>query len=237
MFREIDGSLGRILFVEHYPGANGWDGKYLLAWAGAMRAVRLPDGTRPPLSGHAPVFADLLSAIGKDGPKAVAAALSVTVVLVLLAFRRARDRFLTLSSLLAGILFMAGAMAAFRIRLNFLNFVAFPVTFGNGADYGVNTMKRISQEEAAVDPAAPEAPDAAIRRAVEATGGAVVLCSLTTIVGYISLYVSSNRALNSFGAAMAISELTCVLAAIVALPAVLALAATRKRARATIGSP
>jgi hypothetical protein len=35
--------------------------------------------------------------------------------------------------------------------------------------------------------------------------------------------VSSNRALNSFGAAMAISEITCVAAAVVALPAVMRL--------------
>jgi hypothetical protein len=63
----------------------------------------------------------------------------------------------------------------------------------------------------------------AINQAIRATGGAVVLCSLTTIIGYISLYVSSNRALNSFGAAMAISEITCVAAAVVALPALMRL--------------
>jgi len=41
---------------------------------------------------------------------------------------------------------------------------------------------------------------------------------VTTIIGYLSLYTSSNRALNSFGAAMAISELTCMAAALLVLP-------------------
>jgi len=220
MFREVDGRLGRILFVEHGPGMNGWDGQYLVRWTSAMRELRLPDGSRPPLSGHAPVFADLLTAIADDGPKAVGAAFGVTVLLVLLAFRRARDRVLTLASLLCGILWMAGAMALLSIKLNFLNFVAFPITFGNGVDYSVNYMKRFVHEEHDGG-----AGPGAIKRAIEATGGAVVLCSLTTIIGYISLYVSSNRALNSFGAAMAISEVTCVAAAVIALPAILRLRA------------
>ncbi len=222
MFREVDGRLGRILFVEHAFGENSWDGQYLVKWTSAMRELRLPDGTRPPLSGHAPVFADLLSAIMNDGPKAVGAAFAVTVLLVLVAFRKMRERLLTLGSLLAGILWMAGAMALLSIKLNFLNFVAFPITFGNGVDYSVNYMQRYVLERREGQDAS-----AAIGRAIRATGGAVVLCSLTTIVGYISLYVSSNRALNSFGAAMAISEITCVAAAVVALPALMRLLAKR----------
>jgi hypothetical protein len=63
---------------------------------------------------------------------------------------------------------------------------------------------------------------------VSGTGGAVILCSLTTIIGYISLHASSNKALNSFGAAMAISEVTCVLAGVLTLPALLVLLARRR---------
>jgi predicted RND superfamily exporter protein len=49
----------------------------------------------------------------------------------------------------------------------------------------------------------------------------VVLCSLTTLIGYISLYTSSNQALNSFGLAMSLGEITCLLASVAALPALL----------------
>jgi predicted RND superfamily exporter protein len=44
---------------------------------------------------------------------------------------------------------------------------------------------------------------------------------LTTIVGYTSLYVSANQAMNSFGLAMAISEVTCLVAALLTMPAVM----------------
>ena len=50
-----------------------------------------------------------------------------------------------------------------------------------------------------------------------------MVCSLTTVVGYASLLVSSNLALRSFGLCMAISELTCLAAAMLALPAALLL--------------
>ena len=51
------------------------------------------------------------------------------------------------------------------------------------------------------------------------TGGAVVLCSLTTIIGYLSIHISDNQALRSFAAAMALAETTCVITAVVLLPA------------------
>lgn len=218
LFTDQQGELGRIVFVEHHPDRNAWDGEYLIEWATAARSVRLPDGSRPPVVGQPAIFTDLLSAIFTDGPKAVFAALIATSVLLFLAFKGMPERLFTLASLLIGILWMAALMALGGIKLNFLNFVAFPITFGNGVDYGVNVMRRYVQEsERSSD------RQGAITEAVRETGGAVILCSLTTIIGYISLYTSSNKALNSFGAAMAISEVTCVLAGVLALPAALSL--------------
>ena len=67
----------------------------------------------------------------------------------------------------------------------------------------------------------------ALRRSLEGAGGAVILCSLTTIIGYISLFASTNRALNSFGLAMTISEVTCLTTAVLVLPAYLELRARK----------
>ncbi|MBX2810944.1 MAG: MMPL family transporter [Myxococcales bacterium] len=222
-FAETDGTLGKIIFVEHYPGRNNWDGKYLVEWADAVRSVRLLNGERPAIAGQPPVFADLLQAIWVDGPLAVGAALTATIFLLVLTFRRWGERLFTLGTLLLGILWMGAFMALGGIKLNFLNFVAFPITFGNGVDYGVNVMRRYVDERRRYG----ENRWAAIQAAVDGTGGAVVLCSLTTIIGYISLYTSTNSALNSFGAAMAISEVTCVCAGVLTLPALLLLKAGR----------
>ena len=49
----------------------------------------------------------------------------------------------------------------------------------------------------------------------------MALCSITTMLGYASLLVARNQALFSFGLLSVIGELTCLGAALVALPAVL----------------
>ncbi len=223
-FTERDGTRGRLLVVEHHPDESGWDGQYTARWGRAARALRAEGADEPPpVAGTAVVFSDLMQQIWDDGPRAVGVAFLATAFLLAVTFRRHRTRWLTLITLLVGILWMAGTMAAFGMRLNFLNFIAFPITFGNGADYGVNVMRRFAEERKR----AGVGPLEAVRAAVEGTGGAVVLCSLTTVIGYISIYTSSNQALNSFGSAMAISEVTCLIAAVLALPAALYLTSPR----------
>ena len=59
--------------------------------------------------------------------------------------------------------------------------------------------------------------------ALRSTGGAVVLCSLTTIIGYYTLIIADNLALVSFGKLAIIGELACLVSAMVVLPAALVL--------------
>lgn len=218
LFTERDGTRGRILFIEQDPDRNTWDGRYLVEWSNELRTVRMKDGSTPALAGRAPVFADILEAVWVDGPKAVTASFIITLCLVIFGFRARRERWLTMLSLLVGITWMAGTLALMGMKLNFLNFVAFPITFGTGVDYGVNLVKRFSAETKA-----GLTDMRAIRVAVKQSGGAVTLCSLTTMIGYSSLFTSANQALRSFGAAMTISEITCLLSAGIVLPAWIAM--------------
>jgi len=93
------------------------------------------------------------------------------------------------------------------MRINFLNFMALPITVGVGADYAVNVMRRW-------DLSVVERERAAFVR----TGGAVVLCSLTTVLGYAALLTSINGAVRSFGLAAAAGEVIMLMAATVFLP-------------------
>lgn len=216
-FTERDGSRGRLLRVDATRSLQ--DGRYLMTWSQAQRDVAGDDVL---IASLGTVFADVVAATLRDGPRAMALALLATILICLFAFPRLRDRLLTVLSLLLGVVWMAGTLAATGFKLNFLNFVAFPITFGNGADYGINVMRRFEQERSG------EARDA-VSKAIERTGGAVSLCSLTTIIGYSSLYISANFAIKSFGLAMAVSEITCLLAAVLTMPAVLVLLARKDR--------
>ena len=119
---------------------------------------------------------------------------------------------LVLGTLLAGFVWMIGAAAVLGIKINFLNFVALPVTLGIGVDYGVNIYLRSKLEG-----------PGRLLQAVRATGGAVALCSATTIIGYGALLVADNRALRSFGTLAILGEIACLSAALVLMPALLAM--------------
>ncbi len=105
---------------------------------------------------------------------------------------------------------MLAAAGGLGIRINFLDFVALPVTIGIGIDYAVNIAARHRAE----------GPGSA-GRILAATGPAVALCSFTTIVGYASLLLSDNQGIRSFGLSALVGELTCVFAALVLAPALL----------------
>src|SRR5690606_29374413 len=51
-----------------------------------------------------------------------------------------------IASLFLGVLLMLGGLAWTGARLNFSNFVALPITFGIGADYSINMLKRYQAE-------------------------------------------------------------------------------------------
>jgi len=224
-FTERDGSRGRLVFVEHADGRSTWDGRYQIEWARGARSATALDGTEPPVAGTAVVFADLISSIFSEAPIAIGASLCATLMLLLLSFRGMRERGYALIAMLVGVSWMTGILALMQVKLNFLNMVAFPITFGIGLEYSVNYMKRYREERDL-----GKQPAEAVRASLEGAGGAVVLCSLTTLIGYISLYASSNRALNSFGLAMSIGEITCLLSSVLALPALLVAIEERGRA-------
>ena len=62
-----------------------------------------------------------------------------------------------------------------------------------------------------------------------AGGVLAVLAVIAAIIGYSSLLVADNRALFSFGVAAVLGEISCIVCAVVALPAVLLLVSARRR--------
>jgi predicted RND superfamily exporter protein len=146
--------------------------------------------------------------VRRDGPKTSAVAFGGVVIVVLFLLRTSQSTLLVTSSLLLGVLWLAGAMMALRIKINFANFIAYPITFGIGVDYAVNVASRWELDG-----------QRSIADAVRTTGGAVTLCSLTTIIGYSSLLIAENRALFLFGLLAVLGELSCLTAATVAMPA------------------
>jgi predicted RND superfamily exporter protein len=225
---ELDGRVGTPVLV--YPAAkvDVWNGLDVQRFEEELRAIEMPRAGVP-MASSLLVFADVLHAISADGPRATYLALAGVVTLVLVGFglgkrtvRSLSDAGWVLASLAVGVTWFAGLAGALHLRLNMLNFIALPITFGIGVDYATNIFQRRRIDHAR-----------AIADVVRTTGGAVALCSLTTIIGYSSLLVARNQALISFGVLADLGEVACLAAALVALPAVL----RWRELRATAAAP
>jgi hypothetical protein len=212
--RERDGTVGRTVLVYPKPGHLLWEGPPLATFVSRLReaaATDVPPGGRPArLAGSLALSNDILESVRRDGVLASVGAFCGVMIVVLLLLRVSRATPMVLGSLLLGVLWLAGGMMALHIKINFANFIAYPITFGIGVDYSVNMASRWELEGRG-----------SMAEVVRSTGGAVTLCSLTTITGYSSLLLAENRALFLFGLLAVLGEVACLSTAVLVLPACL----------------
>ena len=241
-FTDVDGVRGLIVYANLAPYMSVWNGLDVIRFADAVREVKLGDGEAVHASGAPVIFADMIQAVLDDGPRAALFSFLGVLLLVILAFRRLSIMLLTVGVLLLGVTWLVGAMGGWDMlvryltadgyelserfvgaipKLNFLNFIVIPLTIGIGVDYGVNVAVRYTQEG-----------EGSMRSVLASTGGAVVLCSLTTIIGYSALLLSRNLALVSFGKLANLGEVACLIASLTVLPAAVIWLEKRRKQRA-----
>jgi len=221
-FTEADGTIGRVVLV--YPieqHLSVWNGRDLLRIAHVLQYLPLPEHNKTiATSGSAVVFAGMIRSILHDGPLATAASLIVVLLFSFLIMRPRSAALAAIATLLVGVVWMVGIAGTAEVKITFLNFIALPITFGIGAEYGLNVAQRYRDDRDMV-------------KAVGSTGAAVALCSWTTIVGYGSLLAASSRALRGFGLMAILGEISCLAAALLALPAIILWRQQRRKMRAS----
>jgi uncharacterized protein len=201
-----DGRVGLVAAVKPGNEFDERDGHDLIRFAGALRKIA-DDGVI--VTGASLLFADVLLQIQTDGPLVTAIAAVGLVVMVLLVVGRTRRAVAVLAATATGSILMIAVCALAGLEINFLDFVALPITLGLGIDYAINVADRAANSDPVV--------------ALRSTGGTVLVCSLTTVFGYLSLMVSDNLSIRGFGLASLIGEITCMVAAFVVVPAIIAL--------------
>jgi predicted RND superfamily exporter protein len=214
-FAEKSGKIGTPFYVDFKPGVSTNDGHVLLRIAHTIDGVVLPDGTRVDTASRATVFAEMIRSLERDGPFATTVSFVAVVLVVLVATWSRRGAFAVVLTLVLGVFWTVGFGAALGTRLNFVNFIALPITFGIGSEYPFNIYDRSRLLRGDTT------------TAVKLSMGAVALCSYTTIIGYGSLLFADNQALRSFGKLSIAGEISCVLGALLLLPSVLHLLTRR----------
>ena len=218
-FEEKNGTIGTVFYVK-FVDLSFSDGHNLLRIAKTTDNVTLPDGTVVKTASRSTIFAEMIRSMERDGPLASFASLGAVAVVVVIATGTKRGAIAVLLSLIMGVIWMIGGAAWTDLKLNFLNFIALPITFGIGCEYPFNIFDR------------SRLLGGDIALAVRRSGGAVALCSFTTTIGYGSLLFADNQALKSFGRLAASGEITCIACAMLVLPSLLHVWKRRKSKRA-----
>jgi hopanoid biosynthesis associated RND transporter like protein HpnN len=131
-------------------------------------------------------------------------------------FRGLRETLWAILPLAMGVVMSLGIMGVCGMPLNPANMIAFPLILGVGVDNGVHVIH-----------------DYLLRRAEghttisHAIGRGVMVKALTTMIGFGTLMISSERGLASLGFILTLGVGCCMTAALVVLPAVLRWSAVR----------
>jgi predicted RND superfamily exporter protein len=144
----------------------------------------------------------------REGKLAFFAASLVILLVLLLDFRRPLVAGLAFLPLLSGVAYLLGLMWIAGEKLHYLNVIALPVIIGIGVDDGVHFLHRLIQEGRG-----------GMRRAVNSVGRAMVLTSLTTMIGFGSLTLYLMRGMASLGRVLFLGVGTCLLVTFTLLPA------------------
>ncbi|HKV08667.1 MAG TPA: MMPL family transporter [Thermoanaerobaculia bacterium] len=205
-FKAKDGRLA----VYAYPNGNVWDPAFESRFLAQMRAID------PHVTGM-PVLGRFMIDLSKRA-LLVTAALSALVIVVLVLLDLKKPLWSALA-LLPTVLSVAATLASMRLLgldFNPLNVMALPVILGTVVDAGAHVVHRFREERGDLD------------RTLAGSGAAVLLCVLTTIVGFGALIFTTHRGLASFGIILTLGSTWSMLFSLYVLPGILKLVAARQ---------
>ncbi len=227
MFRAPEESGGdyrthTMISLDGYKGLESRNYEELAAELGV-------DGKNVRMTSYVLIIYELKDSVRGDLLLCTGVVAGVVLLMLLVALRRPVFVLLALSPVVMGAAFLlvvmkftskmlgvAGSEAS--LDLNYINVLVFPVLIGIGVDNAVHLIIRARQD--GLD----------VAGAITETGRALVLCSLTTMLGFLSLATCPHWGIRSLGIVVAIGMGFVMLVSVLFVPAVLEL--LRRRATA-----
>ena len=202
----VDRFVGRggKLLLRVYGKGSLWDMDAMARFVADVRGVD-PNATGNPMQVY-----EASRQMKRSYEQAALYAILIIVPLVFLDFRSLRDTFLAVLPLGLGMFQLFGLMGLLNVPLNAANIIALPLMLGMAIDNGVHIMHDFHGQRGRY-------------RMSHATAIAVVLDSVTTMVGFAVLMVADHRGLQGLGRVMTIGMACCLFSSLIILPAILAL--------------
>jgi hypothetical protein len=200
------------LFV--YPAENVWEFRPLTRFVADVQSVD------PDARGTTVTTFEYLRVLKEGYTRAAVYAVVGVMGLALLVFRALAPALLALVPLALGAVWTLGLMGWVGVPFNAANLLLLPLIVGVGIDNGVYLVHRFREEGDGGGERRPLAPGAA---------KAITLASLTNVVGFGSLMLSSHRGIWSLGFVVAVGVVCLWVASVTTLPSLLDLVARRRR--------
>ncbi len=210
----VDRFVGRSgkLLLRVYGKGSLWDMDAMARFVADVRSVD-PNATGNPMQVY-----EASRQMKRSYEQAALYAILIIVPLVFLDFRRPRDAFLAVLPLGLGMFQLFGLMGLLNVPLNAANIIALPLMLGMAIDNGVHIMHDFHGQRGPY-------------RMSHATAIAVVLDSVTTMVGFAVLMVADHRGLQGLGRVMTIGMACCLFSSLIILPAILVLLTQNREER------
>jgi len=199
---------GEGYLVQIFPRQSIWTKEDMVRFAEQTSSVH------EAVAGTEQLFLVMIERTLEEGTFAAQLALVVIAVLVLIHFRGPFG-LLALVPLGVGALIMLGLMYLFGMKYNYMNFIAVPIILGIGIDDGVHALHRFRHQRGS--------PEKRVYDTFRFIGRAILLTSLTTMIGFGSVAFYSMRGMASFGLVLFLGVGACFIATITMLPPLLRL--------------
>jgi hypothetical protein len=213
MLQSFTPRSGGEYLVHVVPRRSLWDRPSLERFASQAESVD------PNVISSEQLMLVMMDATLQDGRNAAFLALAVIALLLIIHFRGPVG-LLALVPLVVGTLFMLGMMYVLHMTYNYMNLIATPIILGIGIDDGVHALHRYRESASGSQ---------AVARSFQSVGRAILLTSLTTMIGFGSVAFYEMRGMASFGQVLFMGVGACFLATVLVLPALLRVVLGRPR--------
>ncbi len=207
-FQGIEQKDKHVILV--FPRANLDDGKQILELSEQLSEIKV-DGKPIDIGSDSLVFAEILKLISDDGPYILLASFIGVFLLAWLNFIRLSHSLIVLVPVFIGLLFTGGALGISEQKLDFINVLVFPIMVGIGIDSGVHIFHRYLEHRDAI-------------WAVQTTGEAVTLSTMTTFWAFASLILAENAAITGMGIVSVVALFMIFACSLFVLPAIILMA-------------
>ncbi len=198
-------------YVAHiFPSVDVWDLDQRQKYLNDLRSID------PNVTGNAIHMFESTRLMTEGYVKGGIYAMTAIIIYVSFLFRNVRTVFFVLLPVLVGSIWTVGVMELIGLRLNMANLVILPLILGIGVVNGIHITHRYREEE-----------DKNASVLGKSTGQAVLLSSLTTMIGFGSMMVADHYGVFSLGLVLTLGVFCCLIASVTFLPALLKLSTAK----------